>query len=222
MKQQKERKPTILNTNIKTLRAIFGWTQQNMAQRISISVSNIKSYENSPVQPKLKTMLRISELSGISINDLSSRIVSVSEISKFVDANKSIPNNIGTPSDIAYIERDMSRYPDSVNGDYHFYYDVVRPIIRHRVKPVYQIPETPLRFDGNSVRKKASPKATSKAKSSAPIYFGDGKEIISTDRATLEGVAQNLSPILVEKWNNKNKNEAHEWAEKHFPGTNGQ
>ena len=61
---------TILSHNIKFLRKLFKISQEDLANKLNISRSNIAAYESKNVEPRLKTLLEIARFFDISIQAL--------------------------------------------------------------------------------------------------------------------------------------------------------
>lgn len=60
----------IVNDNIKIIRKLSGKKQAEFAAALGISVSNLKSYENMGVCPRLPVLLKIAVMSGKSLENL--------------------------------------------------------------------------------------------------------------------------------------------------------
>jgi transcriptional regulator with XRE-family HTH domain len=61
---------TYLAKNIRYLRKSRNWSQEELAQRLSLKRSSIAAYESKNVEPKLKVVLHLSKLFNIAIADL--------------------------------------------------------------------------------------------------------------------------------------------------------
>ena len=62
--------------NLRSLRKRLGISQEELANRLDLNRGNIASYENGTAEPKLCNLLRMSNLFGVSIHDLSCRDMS--------------------------------------------------------------------------------------------------------------------------------------------------
>ncbi len=65
-----------LASNLRKLRKRIGLSQEELAARLGLNRGNIASYENGTAEPKLCNLLKISELFGVSIHDLTCRDMS--------------------------------------------------------------------------------------------------------------------------------------------------
>ena len=62
--------------NLRRLRKRMGISQEELAHRLGLNRGNIASYENGTAEPKLCNLLRMSDLFGVSIHDLTCRDMS--------------------------------------------------------------------------------------------------------------------------------------------------
>lgn len=61
---------TFLALNLRLLRKKFQWSQEEFANRIGLNRGNIASYENGSTEPKIYSLLKMSELFQVSIKEL--------------------------------------------------------------------------------------------------------------------------------------------------------
>jgi transcriptional regulator with XRE-family HTH domain len=61
---------TFLASNLRLLRKRFQWSQEEFANRVGLNRGNIASYENGSTEPKVYSLLKMSELFQVSIKDL--------------------------------------------------------------------------------------------------------------------------------------------------------
>lgn len=74
----KEEKDTIhLNRNIRFLRKQLKLSQEELGKRIGLNRGNIASYENGSAEPKICNLLKLSNLFGVPILDLTKRDLSI-------------------------------------------------------------------------------------------------------------------------------------------------
>lgn len=66
----------IFARNLKYLRNRAGIKQEDMAELLKVSKSNMSKYESGAVEPGLELLIRISELFGVAIDDLLKRDLS--------------------------------------------------------------------------------------------------------------------------------------------------
>lgn len=59
-----------LGQNIKLIRGLLGKTQPEFAKLIGLKLSNLKTYENTSVRPKVHIRKRIAAIAGVSVADL--------------------------------------------------------------------------------------------------------------------------------------------------------
>ena len=62
-----------LSTNMRCLRKRMGISQEDLAKRVGLNRGNIASYEKGTAEPKLCNLLKLSNLFGVSIHDLTRR-----------------------------------------------------------------------------------------------------------------------------------------------------
>ena len=62
--------PNFLAQNIRLLRKRLGFSQQDLAEKVGLNRGNIASYEMGAAEPKICRLLRISNLLGVSTQDL--------------------------------------------------------------------------------------------------------------------------------------------------------
>lgn len=65
--------PIYLADNIRLLRKQMNWSQEVLAAKVGLNRGNIASYEKGTAEPKICNLLKISQLFGISIIDLTKR-----------------------------------------------------------------------------------------------------------------------------------------------------
>jgi transcriptional regulator with XRE-family HTH domain len=56
--------------NLKMIRAKYALSQKQLAELMSITVGMIKSYENNIANPPTQFLLKLSEMTGIAVNEL--------------------------------------------------------------------------------------------------------------------------------------------------------
>ena len=62
-----------INRNIKLIRELSGKKQSEFAELIKTNLSNLKTYENSDVRPKANVIAAISDLTGVTVDDLDNK-----------------------------------------------------------------------------------------------------------------------------------------------------
>ncbi len=70
---QQNSNPIYLADNIRLLRKQMSWSQEELATKVGLNRGNIASYEKGTAEPKICNLLKISQLFGISIIDLTKR-----------------------------------------------------------------------------------------------------------------------------------------------------
>lgn len=70
---QQDHTPFFLHQNIRLLRKQLKLSQEELANRVGLNRGNIASYENGTAEPKICNLLKLSNLFGISIIDLTQK-----------------------------------------------------------------------------------------------------------------------------------------------------
>ena len=65
-----------IDKNIRHLRRRQGWSQEELGARIGLNRGNIASYENGTAEPKICNLLKMAQLFGVSILDITHRDMS--------------------------------------------------------------------------------------------------------------------------------------------------
>lgn len=65
--------PVFLSDNIRSLRKLRNWSQEELAQKIGLNRGNIASYEKGTAEPKICNLLKLAQLFGVSIFDLTGK-----------------------------------------------------------------------------------------------------------------------------------------------------
>lgn len=71
-----ENQPIYLHKNIRCLRKRLSLSQEELAGKIGLNRGNIASYENGSAEPKICNLLKLSNLFGVSMMDLTQRDLS--------------------------------------------------------------------------------------------------------------------------------------------------
>lgn len=71
--ERAEQNPIFLAGNLRLLRKQKSWSQEELAARIGLNRGNIASYEKGTAEPKICNLLKISQIFGVSIIDLTRR-----------------------------------------------------------------------------------------------------------------------------------------------------
>jgi len=61
---------SLINNNIKFLRKESGWTQQDLANELGVKRPQIGSYEEGRADPRIQTLIKLSDLFNVSVDDL--------------------------------------------------------------------------------------------------------------------------------------------------------
>jgi transcriptional regulator with XRE-family HTH domain len=86
MEAKIEEKENILSHNIKYLRKINKFSQEELATKLDIKRSNIAAYESKNVEPRLRIILELARLFNVSVKTLiESKIETGAETPKFAD-----------------------------------------------------------------------------------------------------------------------------------------
>ena len=59
-----------MNNRLKDLRAMRGWSQQHLAERLEVSRQSVNAIETGRYDPSLPLAFRIAELFGLAIEDV--------------------------------------------------------------------------------------------------------------------------------------------------------
>jgi transcriptional regulator with XRE-family HTH domain len=70
---QQDYTPFFLHQNIRLLRKQLKLSQEELANRVGLNRGNIASYENGTAEPKICNLLKLSNLFGVSIIDLTQK-----------------------------------------------------------------------------------------------------------------------------------------------------
>lgn len=70
----------IINDNIKLIRELSGKTQKEFARAIATKLSNLKTYENTDVKPKMPVIIAISDIANVSVEDLQDKKLSYKNV----------------------------------------------------------------------------------------------------------------------------------------------
>lgn len=76
MNSVNETQPIYLHKNIRCLRKRLSLSQEELAGKIGLNRGNIASYENGSAEPKICNLLKLSNLFGVSMMDLTQRDLS--------------------------------------------------------------------------------------------------------------------------------------------------
>jgi len=76
---------TFLASNLRLLRKKWQWSQEEFAARVGLNRGNIASYENGSTEPKVHSLLKMSELFQVSIKELV-----FEDLSKFTQKDHSL------------------------------------------------------------------------------------------------------------------------------------
>lgn len=68
--------PNFIAANLRFLRRRAGWSQTELAERVSLNRGNVASYESSSAEPSICKLLRIGQLFGVTTRDLTRRDLS--------------------------------------------------------------------------------------------------------------------------------------------------
>lgn len=71
--------PNYIASNLKVLRNRQGWSQSEMAEKVSLNRGNIASYESGSAEPSICKLLRISNVFNIHLRDITRRDLSQAE-----------------------------------------------------------------------------------------------------------------------------------------------
>ena len=60
----------MLSNNLKTLRKLNDWIQDDVAKKLEIGTSKYQSYEDGRAEPNIETLIKIADLYGITVDQL--------------------------------------------------------------------------------------------------------------------------------------------------------
>ena len=63
----------MLNERIRDLRVSFGWSQVELARRLSVSKQAVSNWENNNIQPSIDILVHLSDVFGVSTDYLLGR-----------------------------------------------------------------------------------------------------------------------------------------------------
>lgn len=99
----------MIDKNIKIIRGFLDVNQKQFGQELSSSEAMIKSYEQGRAKPSDIFIQRLSNMIGISINDLTTRLINVSELENKKDLSREIKSTIELPEEV--VLGDYSKIP---------------------------------------------------------------------------------------------------------------
>ena len=70
-------------SNIKKIRSLQNYTQQHLADILGLTRAAVSSYEEGRAEPKIETLMRASQIFGVSVDDLINKKLTVNEVSHF-------------------------------------------------------------------------------------------------------------------------------------------
>ena len=70
-------------TNIKKIRSLRNYTQQELGDVLGLTRAAVSSYEEGRAEPKIETLLRASQIFGVSVDELINKKLTVNELSNF-------------------------------------------------------------------------------------------------------------------------------------------
>ncbi len=74
---------SIIGKNIKKLRTLKGYNQTGFGELFDVTRASIGSYEEGRADPKMNTIIQISNYFSLSLDDLLTREISINELSRF-------------------------------------------------------------------------------------------------------------------------------------------
>jgi len=94
-------------SNIKKIRSLKNYTQQHLADILGLTRAAVSSYEEGRAEPKIETLMRASQIFGVSVDDFINKKLTVNEVSHF-----KVPQI--APKAYAY-EKPEAFFPDNAN-----------------------------------------------------------------------------------------------------------
>lgn len=70
-------------SNIKKIRSLKNYTQQHLAEILGLTRAAVSSYEEGRAEPKIETLMRASQIFGVSVDDFINKKLTVNEVSHF-------------------------------------------------------------------------------------------------------------------------------------------
>lgn len=70
-------------SNIKKIRSLKNYTQQHLAEILGLTRAAVSSYEEGRAEPKIETLMRASQIFGVSVDDLINKKLTVNEVTHF-------------------------------------------------------------------------------------------------------------------------------------------
>lgn len=70
-------------SNIKKIRSLKNYTQQHLADILGLTRAAVSSYEEGRAEPKIETLMRASQIFGVSVDDFINKKLTVNEVSHF-------------------------------------------------------------------------------------------------------------------------------------------
>jgi transcriptional regulator with XRE-family HTH domain len=69
-----------LGSNIRLIRKKWGLSQEELGERLEVKGQSVSTYEKGTTEPRLQFLMKLSEMAGVSINDLCERPLRKKEI----------------------------------------------------------------------------------------------------------------------------------------------
>lgn len=91
-----------LGERLKQLRKDAGLTQEQLAQKAGLKKQNISRYENSHIEPNIRTAKRIADALGVTIEDIASEIEPFYSCSLFKEKLKQYRETAGFHSQLSF------------------------------------------------------------------------------------------------------------------------
>lgn len=70
-------------SNIKKIRSLKNYTQQHLGDILGLTRAAVSSYEEGRAEPKIETLMRASQIFGVSVDDFINKKLTVNEVSHF-------------------------------------------------------------------------------------------------------------------------------------------
>lgn len=74
---------TNFGANIKKIRSLKNYTQQHLGDILGLTRAAVSSYEEGRAEPKIETLVRASQIFGVSVDDMINKKLTINELSKF-------------------------------------------------------------------------------------------------------------------------------------------
>ena len=111
--------PIYLSVNLRVLRKMQGWSQEEFAEKVGLNRGNIASYEKGSAEPKICNLLKFAKIFRVSIIDLTKKDLSQIPLPKVVEEITSPEDTKEGRAVLKKFQEEMQDIELFVNGVYN-------------------------------------------------------------------------------------------------------